>query len=117
MLTLDNTGISCPLNNIVVTAPTSCSGASPEVDLQISKSVNPTTAVSGDTVTYTIIEINNGSADATGVEVKDQLPAGVTYANNFTATQGNYDAGTGIWAVGDLANTATATLTIDVTID
>lgn len=101
---------------ITVTNPLSANG-NPNVDLAINKTANPTSAVSGDTVTYTIIVINNGPDDATGVEVKDQLPVGVTYANNFTATQGNYDAGTGIWTVGTLANTATATLTIDVTVD
>lgn len=108
---------SCTKSPVIVTAPATCSSVLPKVDLELTKTANPMTTVSGDTVTYTLTVKNNGPDDATGVEVSDQLPSGVTYANNFTATQGNYDAGTGIWTVGDLANTATATLTIDVTID
>jgi uncharacterized repeat protein (TIGR01451 family) len=67
-------------------------------------------------VIYTITVKNNGPDNATGVEVTDQLPTGVTY-DNHNAGQGTYTSGTGIWAVGSLANGATATLTITVTIN
>ena len=70
---------------------------------------------SGDTVIYTIKVKNNGPDAATGVEAADQLPASVTYASH-NADQGAYISGTGIWTIGTLANGATTTLTITVTI-
>lgn len=88
----------------------------PQTDLEISKSVSPTSLVSGDTATYTITISNNGPSDATAIEAIDQLPTGVTYSTH-NVSQGSYNSSTGIWSVGDLANSATATLTIDVTAD
>jgi uncharacterized repeat protein (TIGR01451 family) len=89
---------------------------SPNVDLALTKTASATDAVSGDTVVYTITVTNNGPIDATGIEVMDQLPTGVTYASD-TPSQGTYTLGTGIWAVGDLANGANATLAITVSVD
>lgn len=54
---------------------------------------------------------------ATGVEVTDQLPAGVTYASHAASAGTTYTAATGVWAVGSLAKDASATLTIDVHVD
>ena len=64
---------------------------------------------------YTVKIKNNGPDTATGVEVSDHLPTGVTYASH-NAGQGVYTSGTGLWTVGTLANGATATLTVSVTI-
>ncbi|NPA31480.1 MAG: DUF11 domain-containing protein, partial [Chloroflexi bacterium] len=85
-------------------------------DLELSKTVNPATARAGDTVTFTITLTNNGPNTATNVEVTDELPNGYTYVSS-TPSQGTYDSGTGRWAVGDLANGATATLTITATVN
>jgi uncharacterized repeat protein (TIGR01451 family) len=86
------------------------------VDVSLTKTASATDVVTGDTVTYTLTVSNAGPDTATGVEVTDQLPAGVTYSTH-NASQGTFTSGTGIWAVGDLANGANATLTIDVTVD
>lgn len=51
------------------------------------------------------------------IDIYTPVPTGVTYTNNFTATQGTYVVGTGVWTVGALVNGASATLTIDVTVD
>jgi len=88
----------------------------PSVDLVLTKTVSNTNVVSGDTTAYTLTVSNAGPDAATGVAVTDQLPAGVTYSTH-NASQGTYDNNTGIWAVGDLANGANATLTIDVSVD
>ncbi|QTR50271.1 SdrD B-like domain-containing protein [Candidatus Thiothrix anitrata] len=112
----DDTTASCKLENVTVTAPSTCSSSTPSADLEVAKTANVSSAKSGDTVIYTITVKNNGPDNATGVEVTDQLPTGVTY-DSHNAGQGTYTSGTGIWAVGSLANGATATLTITITVN
>jgi uncharacterized repeat protein (TIGR01451 family) len=131
--TFYNNNHTCPsgqiLNQVVVTANEDEStyannsdeaclevATSSDVDLALTKVASPTSVNSGDTVTYAITITNSGPGDATGVEVTDQLPTGVTYSTH-NASQGTFTSGTGIWTVGDLANGASATLTIDVTAD
>ena len=72
-------------------------------DLQVTNAVDNATPNEHDTVTYTITLTNNGPIDATGVTVYDALPLGVTYVSS-TASQGSYDASSGNWTVGDIAN-------------
>jgi uncharacterized repeat protein (TIGR01451 family) len=57
---------------------------------------------------------NNGSKTATGVQVVDHIPAGLTF-NSYTASQGTYNSATGIWNVGTLISGAVATLQLFVT--
>jgi uncharacterized repeat protein (TIGR01451 family)/fimbrial isopeptide formation D2 family protein len=82
-------------------------------DLSIHKSISPSTLHKGDHATYTIVITNKGPQNATGVIVRDQLPSAVTYIG---ATGGTYDQHTGAWTVGNLANGASATLHITVSI-
>ena len=59
------------------------------------------TPAEGDTVTFQIVVDNNGAAQATNVSLTDLLPAGLTAtANNGVASQGSYDAVTGVWTIG-----------------
>ncbi|XZE35550.1 SdrD B-like domain-containing protein [Pirellulaceae bacterium SH501] len=46
------------------------------VDLAVTKS-GPATAVSGNTITYTMSAVNNGPSDAIGVQVSDDIPDGL----------------------------------------
>jgi uncharacterized repeat protein (TIGR01451 family) len=103
-------------------------------DIAVSKTASITAGVAaGDTITYTIVAWNaDQSLDATGVEVNEVIPWGVTVVTS-TNTQGWYDEETGIWYVGDLysadtisntipttdtvAMTGVATLTVVVTVD
>jgi uncharacterized repeat protein (TIGR01451 family) len=85
----------------------------PLVDLSLTKSSSPAQVDQLDDATFTITVRNDGPSDATGVEVTDQLPEGVTFLA-ADASQGDYDPTTGIWTVGDLAVDGTATLDIDV---
>ena len=72
----------------------------------------------GDTVTFDITVTNNGPGDATNVNLTDLLPPGLTAtALNGAITQGTYDATTGLWTIGSLANGASATLTLEGTVD
>jgi uncharacterized repeat protein (TIGR01451 family) len=85
-------------------------------DLEVAKTVNNATPNEGDTIIYTITVTNNGPDDATGVQLTDVLPTGLTFGG-YTATQGTYNGTTGLWTVGNLDNTARATLTITATVD
>ena len=93
-------------------APITVAGA----DLRLLKTVDNGTPGEGETIVYTVIVANAGPDDATGVQVTDQLPTGVTYVSHST-TVGTYDTGTGIWDVGSLDNGDMATLTLTATVD
>ena len=72
----------------------------------------------GDIVTFQIVVTNNGAAAATNVSLTDLLPPGLTAtAINGIVTQGNYDPVTGLFDIGDLAQGAFATLTLQGTVD
>lgn len=82
-----------------------------QANLQIVKSVNNATPLIGSNVVFTISIRNQGPNNASNVSVTDMLAAGYTYVNSY-ATLGAYYNESGVWAVGDFANGATATLTI-----
>ena len=85
------------------------------VDLGIVKTANNTTPLLGANITFTLVVTNYGPQNGTGVVAQDLLPAGLIYVGHSTAT-GTYTPGTGIWAIGNLANGASATLTITATV-
>jgi uncharacterized repeat protein (TIGR01451 family) len=90
-------------------------GATGTAELALSKSVTDPTPRALDTIVYTVTVTNNGPESAT-VGVTDVLPSGVTFVSSF-ATQGSYATGTGVWAVGTMANGTTAVLTITATVN
>ena len=92
-------------------ASATVTGAS--ADISVVKTVNTTTPSMGQNVTFTLVVNNLGPSTATGVQLSDPLPAGVTFVS-YAATQGTYNAGTGIWNVGTLVNGAGATLSLVV---
>jgi uncharacterized repeat protein (TIGR01451 family) len=86
------------------------------IDLSVTKDVNNTTPLVGTTVTFTITVSNAaGMSTATGVTVRDALPAGLSFVS-ATATAGSYSNGSSTWTVGTLAAGATATLTLKATV-
>jgi uncharacterized repeat protein (TIGR01451 family) len=90
--------------------------AGASADLAIEKTVDNPTPNVGDSVTFTITLSNNGPDDSTGAEVTDLLPQGVTL-QNAVASQGSYDAASGVWTLGPIANGSTATLALTVSVD
>jgi uncharacterized repeat protein (TIGR01451 family) len=86
-----------------------------EVDLGIVKTANNTTPLLGANITFSLVVTNYGAQNATGVLAQDLLPVGLVYVGHSTAT-GSYTPGTGIWAIGNLANGSSATLTITATV-
>ena len=95
------------------------------LDLALVKVVDNPAPVEGDTITYSLTITNNGPAQATGVEITDDLNAlPVTYVSDNSAVilndDGNpttYDDATGIWAVGTLDSGTALTLEIVVTVN
>lgn len=88
-----------------------------DVDIKVEKTVDDSEPAIGSEITYTITATNLGPGDATDVQITDVLPDGVTYVAPYIASQGTYDPNTGVWNVGPLANGASATLIITVTVN
>ncbi len=80
-------------------------------DLAVSKTMNPSTLLAGQPVTYTISIVNNGPSTATGVVLSDPMPAGIT-PTSATGVAGCVLGGTVTCPVGVLAPGATATVVI-----
>lgn len=75
----------------------------PLPDLKLLKTANKAQAVVGDEIEYTLTLTNESAFDATGIEVKDLLPARMAHTGNTPDAGTSYDAVTGIWQVGTLA--------------
>ena len=84
-------------------------------DLELTKTVDNQSPQVGANVVFTVSVTNVGSQNATGVNVKDVLPAGLTYVSS-NATQGSYDPTTGIWSIGNVEKSAVKTLHITATV-
>ena len=85
-------------------------------DIGVTKSVTDATPAVGTNVTFTVIATNHGPNNATGVQLTDSIPAGLTFVSSSTS-QGTYTPGTGLWDIGALANGASATLHLIVTVN
>lgn len=84
----------------------------PVVDLIIDKTVNPTKAMCGDTVTFTITVRNaNLLFGANNVVVQDNLDLAFQYVSSV-ATRGTYDPVSGEWTILALGTGEVAVLTI-----
>ncbi|MDI6050572.1 hypothetical protein QLS31_12090, partial [Flavobacterium sp. XS2P24] len=103
---------STPGNNASTSTPVPV----PQSNVSIAKTVDNAMPNVGDTVTFTLTASNAGPSAASGVAVNDLLPSGYTYVSSTTAT-GTYTSGTGVWAIGSLANGASATLSIVATVN
>lgn len=85
-------------------------------DLAVNKQVSQSAPNENDTVTYTVTISNPGPSPAGSISVSEPLTNGLTYVNH-SASQGAYDDTTGLWTVGSLPVDASATLSIDASID
>ncbi|MFI0400367.1 MAG: SdrD B-like domain-containing protein [Thiolinea sp.] len=89
------------------------------VDIELSKTLDQSTAKRGDSLAYELTVTNKGPSDATAIKVTEVLPAGVSLdsATAPVAQQGSYDTATGVWDVGNLTVGQTVTLKIRVKVD
>lgn len=86
---------------------------STSIDLVLDKSGTPDPVTPGQRLTYTLTVTNSGPSDATGVQVVDTLPGGVTFVS-ATSSQGTVSgSGSTVTAgLGNLADGGQATITI-----
>jgi uncharacterized repeat protein (TIGR01451 family) len=88
-------------------------------DMSVTKTVAPSPALAGSTVTYTITVTNNGADTAQTITLTDNLPAAVAFAS-CTATGGGVCGGLGnnrTVSFASMAAGASATVTITATLN
>ena len=85
-----------------------------QADLAVTKTVSDATPNVGDIITFTVTVTNLGPNTATGVQVTDLLPPGLTPV--LTRVRRGTFAGQ-VWDVGTLAPGASSTLTIIARVD
>ena len=81
----------------------------------MTKTVSDATPNVGDQITFTVTLSNSGPDTATGVQVTDLLPAGLTFVC-ATPSQGSYDNVSGVWTVGTVSPGVPQTLSITATV-
>lgn len=84
-------------------------------DLRLAKTVDNANPSVGEEIGYSIVVTNDGPSAATGVQVTDELPAGLAFVG-ANASTGSYNFATHEWTVGSLANGASATLHLRATV-
>ncbi|OXA98731.1 hypothetical protein B0A75_13785 [Flavobacterium oncorhynchi] len=82
-------------------------------DLELTKTVTPTSAAAGQQVNFTLNLINKGPGNATGVTVQDVIPVGYTLIPGSVSVGGTYQVATATleWKNIALANGANTNLT------
>ena len=82
------------------------------VDLELTKTASTPQTQVGSNVTFTVVVTNKGPANATGVNIRDLLPAGMSFVS---ASGGAYTPSNGIWSIGTLSLGSSASLQITAT--
>lgn len=86
-----------------------------QADLSLTKTVNTAIVKVGSTIIYTLTVKNDDGADATGVQVTDVLPTGVTYVSDNSSTTSTTYA-SDIWNIGNLEANQSISLIITATV-
>ena len=85
--------------------------AAESANLTVTKALTRSSPHVGELLTFNVIVANQGPSPATGVAVTEVLSAGLAF-ESAAPSQGAYDAATGLWTVGSIANGGSAGLTI-----
>jgi uncharacterized repeat protein (TIGR01451 family)/gliding motility-associated-like protein len=99
-------------NNSATTTPVPI----PQSDVRLTKTVDNATPITGTNVTFTVTATDDGPSDVFGVQVTDLLPAGYTYVSSTVSGATTYDNTTGLWDIGNIPFSTSATLTITATV-
>ncbi len=83
----------------------------PPIDLSLTVATNNQQPGLNGIITLTVTVKNEGQNPASGVEVKDLLPAGMSFQSYATAT-GNYTPATGTWTIGAIPVGQTVTISV-----
>ena len=86
-----------------------------KVDLEVAKTEDVDPVVAGDQLTYSVIVTNKALTTATGGQVTEALPAGVS-VDTAVSSHGSYNTETGLWSVGALSPGQSAQLTLGVSV-
>ncbi len=85
------------------------------VDLSLTNTISNASPRVGSDVIFTLTVSNtDGFSAATGVTVRDSLPAGLTFVSS--SGTGTYDSGTGVWTIGTIPAGASVSLQIVATV-
>ena len=84
------------------------------VDLALTQVVSDLSPQVGGQTAITLTLANDGPGTATGIQVRDVLPTGLTYAS-FDAALGSYDPGTGLWTISSMPPGESARLRVTAT--
>ena len=87
----------------------------PQADVSLAETVNNASPQTGATVNYALMVNALGPTTSTGVTATDILPTGLTFIS-ASSSLGSYDSGTGIWTIGNMTPSSTATLRIAATV-
>ena len=90
-----------------------------DADLELTKTVLPTSGSVGDTVTFSVQIYNNGPGNGTGIEVLDLLPSGYDLVGGTVSNGGVYNLGANsiTWSNLTVANGGSFTVTYDATVN
>ncbi|MCX7546596.1 hypothetical protein OS188_01370, partial [Xanthomarina sp. F1114] len=91
-----------------------------QADLELTKGISATSSATpniGDTVTFEVTVVNNGPADASGVNIADVLPIGYTLTGGTISDGGTLTGNQINWTGLTLTNGASITLTYDVVVN
>ncbi len=102
--TLSITALSQSITNTADDTPSVIIYSGGEADLYLTKTVDDDNPESGQKVTFTIKLDNEGPDPATGVTIRDLLPAGLTYSDHYAPSPTTYNPTTGAWTVSSIAN-------------
>ncbi len=87
----------------------------PNVYIYITKTLDNSRPNVGDNVTFTVTVRNNGTEDATNIQITDKMPGG--FSNQvISPSVGTYNNTSGVWTIPALSIGATATLTMNGTV-
>uniref|UniRef100_UPI000830CBCE DUF11 domain-containing protein n=1 Tax=Pseudotamlana agarivorans TaxID=481183 RepID=UPI000830CBCE len=88
-------------------------------DLELTKTIAPMSGSVGDTVTFTVLVENQGTGNATGVDVQDVLPSGYNLVPGSISNSGVYLVGNNAieWDDLSIANGLSVTLTYQAVVN
>ncbi|MBP0441379.1 DUF4214 domain-containing protein [Tianweitania sediminis] len=104
-------------NNSLVQYRTADAAQVVQADVSLAGTVDKTTFIAGDTLTFTINLTNAGPNSATALQVKFENSAGLEILSGNPGVQGTFDPATGIWDVGNMRDNLTRSLTVTVQVN